>query len=106
MTMSDFGSSASAIRGAVPIAIREHTMAVACKASHTSTSVPDPDFNVQRSTFGNGTAVTVNLGLLGQELPDGQAIPGQSVYIRHANGSLTRGRFQATLELDPARPDT
>ena len=57
------------------------------------------DFNLQRSTFGNGTVVTVNQGLLDQQLPDGTTVPGLGFRIRHADGSWTNGQFKTTLEL-------
>ena len=59
------------------------------------------DFNLQRSTFGNGTVVTVNQGLLDQQLPDGATVPGLGFRIRHADGSATNGQFKTTLELQP-----
>ncbi len=59
------------------------------------------DFNLQRSTFGNGTVVTVNLGLLDQTPPDGTTVPGLGFRIRHADGSRTDGQFKITLELHP-----
>ena len=59
------------------------------------------DFNLQRSTFGNGTVVTVNLGLLDQKLPKGTTVLGQGFRIRHADGSWTDGQFTTTLELHP-----
>ena len=66
-----------------------------------------PDFNVQRSTFGNGTVVTVSQGLLDQTLPDGTTIPGRGFRIRHADESVTEGCFKTTLEVGKrATPET
>ena len=59
------------------------------------------DFNQQRSTFGNGTVVTVNLGLLDQTSPERTTVPGLGFRIRHADGSWTDGQFKTTLELHP-----
>ena len=56
-------------------------------------------FNLQISTFGNGTVVAANLGLLDQTLPDGTTIPGRAFRIRHADCSVTEGRFQTALEI-------
>jgi hypothetical protein len=58
------------------------------------------DFTVQRSTFGNGTVVTVNLGLLDRKLPDGTLMPGYGFQIQHQDGRVTTGQFKTSLDIE------
>lgn len=58
------------------------------------------DMFVQRSVFGNGTVVTVNMALADQTLEDGQVVPGYGFIIDHADKRRTEGTFRFKMELE------
>lgn len=58
------------------------------------------DRMVQRSEFANGTRVSVNMGLVEQQLPGGGILPGYGFEIEHADGRVSRGAFKVVLELE------
>ncbi|WP_298367354.1 DUF5696 domain-containing protein [uncultured Lutibacter sp.] len=64
--------------------------------SHKYLSV---DKMVQRSTFANGTIVTVNMGLVDQKLPNGKYISGYGFLINHSNGKTTEGSFKVVMDM-------
>ncbi len=57
-----------------------------------------PDFKVQRSRFSNGVRVTVNLGPVEQNLPNGISIPGYGYRILSADSKLKTGYFETILK--------